>query len=77
LALTTAHVFEVPDALPEGLPELLVDEQSARGGWPRAAMFQVMPGPYCGSVELSTALCVEALHHVERATASGYAASRE
>ncbi len=76
LALSVAHAFEATDVLPQSLVESLLDQQSAAGAWPRAKMFQRMPGPYYGSVELSTALCVEALHHVQIARASGeYATS--
>lgn len=71
LAVTGAYVFETTDVLPPRLVESLLDAQGAGGGWPRAKMFQRLPEPYYGSAELTTALCVEALQHVQIATASG------
>ena len=76
LALSAAYAYEATDLLPQRLVESLLDQQNAAGAWPRAKMFQRMPAPFYGSVELSTALCVEALRHVQIATRSEeYAAS--
>jgi hypothetical protein len=70
LALTTAHVFDLAEVVPASLPRSIADRQRTDGAWARAAMFQGTPAPFFGSVELSTALCLEALHHAQNATDS-------